>query len=332
MQFIRKQFLLILCILLVYGAYVVTHVHTATKQQVLGASVNLSLFVQPESGEQPILDAINASQKEVDVEVYLLSDKDIIASLIAACGRGVTVRVMLEEHPFGGGTINQKTHQQLNSSCVHVAWTNPTFSLTHEKTIVIDSQEVFILNQNLTASSFTKNREYDIIDTNRVDIATIQQLFQADWTRNSFRIGSSNLVISPLNSRDTLTSLVSSATTTLSIETEVIDDPDMIRLLMQKAKSIPVAIILPSFSSVSSNKKVAQEFIASGIQVKTITSPYIHAKLILVDNRRAYVGSVNLTTQSMDDNREVGIILSQQDILAPLRQTFSRDWENATSL
>lgn len=31
---------------------------------------------------------------------------------------------------------------------------------------------------------------------------------------------------------------------------------------------------------------------------------------ILVDNKKAYVGSVNLSSQSMDQNRELGIIIS----------------------
>ena len=51
-------------------------------------------------------------------------------------------------------------------SWITFEWTNSTFSLTHEKSIVIDKNKAFILNQNLTASSFSKNREYDVLDTN----------------------------------------------------------------------------------------------------------------------------------------------------------------------
>lgn len=329
MQFIRKRFILFLFILIIYVAYAVMHAHTTQTQSVLGVSSNLFLFTQPESGKQPLLDAINSSQKEVDIEVYLLSDKDIIASLLQACQKGVVVRLMLEEHPFGGGNVNQKTYQDLHSSCVHVAWTNPEFSLTHEKAILIDGQEVLILNQNLTTSSFSKNREYDIVDTNPEDVAEVGRIFTADWERQSFQLTNENLVVSPVNSRDILSSLIHSATKSLVIETEVIDDPDIARLLTQKAENISIQIILPSFSQISANRKTAAQLRQSGIQVKTLSSPYIHAKLIVADNVRAYIGSVNLTTQSMDENREVGIIISQKDVVSQLSQRFESDWEKA---
>lgn len=324
MQFIRKRFILILCLLCVYSAYIFVHFPSRTSPNVLGASSNLSLFIQPDAGKSPLLDAIYASKKEIDIEVYLLSDNDIISSLITACQRGVVARLMLEEHPFGGGDINNKTYQDLSSTCVKVKWTNSAFSLTHEKTMIIDNEEVFILNQNLTKSSFIKNREYDIIDVNPQDVLEVKQIFDADWTRVSTNIALSNLVVSPVNARTILVSLMQSATKELFIETEVIDDPSIVQLLIEKAKTIPITIILPTFSQVSANKLVAKKLQQAGIIVKTLGSPYVHAKLIIAD-KKAYIGSINLTTQSMDNNREVGIIISQADIVGELQQVFISD-------
>lgn len=331
MQFIRKRFLLFLCILVIYSAYAITHFH-ATSQDVLGVSSRLVLFREPNDGKEPLLYAINASQKEIDIEVYLLSDHDIITGLVNACQRGVTVRVMLEEHPFGGGNVNQKVYQELSPTCVHVVWTNPTFSLTHEKAMLVDGQEVFILTQNLTTSSFSKNREYDIIDSNPEDVAEVQRIFNADWTRSSLQVTNKNLVVSPINARDLLFSLMQSTAKNLFIETEVIDDADITRLLVQKAGNVSVQVILPSFSQIAANKKTAVRLVAAGIPVRTLSSPYIHAKLIIADNAKAYIGSVNLTTQSMDENREVGIIIAQSDLVHQLVQSFLQDWERATPL
>ncbi len=331
MRFLRKQFILLICISCIYAAFFIVHFHVQKTETVLGVGTNLALFEEPMSGKDPIISTISNAQKEVDVEVYLLSDKDIITSLLDACGRGVVVKVMLEQHPFGGGSINQKTHQQLQNTCVHIQWTNPAFALTHEKTILIDGRQVFILNQNLTNAAFSSNREYDILDTNPQDVGEIQKIFTADWNRSSFASSQTNLVVSPLTSRDILSSLISHATKTLDIEMEVIEDPDIATLLKEKARSTAIRIIIPTFSQISSNKKIAQQLQQSGVEAKTMGSPYIHAKLILADNAKAYVGSVNLTTQSMDSNREVGIILSQQDVLAELSQDFDVDWENASN-
>lgn len=38
--------------------------------------------------------------------------------------------------------------------------------------------------------------------------------------------------------------------------------------------------------------------------------PYLHAKVILRDGKYAYIGSHNLTTNSLDNNRELGVFLA----------------------
>jgi hypothetical protein len=70
-----KKFLpMLILIVLVYGWYFFIHQEShPSKLSVLGASTNLILYVQPETGHQPLLDAINSAQKEVLVEVYLIT-------------------------------------------------------------------------------------------------------------------------------------------------------------------------------------------------------------------------------------------------------------------
>ena len=62
----------------------------------------VGLFVQPDDGRAPILDELDAARESISLEVYLLSDAEIIAALERAEARGVEVRVILEEQPFGG--------------------------------------------------------------------------------------------------------------------------------------------------------------------------------------------------------------------------------------
>jgi phosphatidylserine/phosphatidylglycerophosphate/cardiolipin synthase-like enzyme len=102
--------------------------------------------------------------------------------------------------------------------------------------------------------------------------------------------------------------------------------------LSQRAKNTTVRILAPPIKQIKSNQKALTRLNRAGAIVKTLQSPYIHAKLIMVDNKNAYVGSVNLTKQSMDGNRELGIILSKRDDLYLLERTFLKDWENAHDL
>lgn len=325
----KKHAPFLLLLLLVYGAYFVTHLPTS-KPQVLGATANLQLFTEPESNRTFLLQALDSAQKEILIEVYLLSDKQVISSLDNAENRGVSVKVMLEQHPVGSGSINTKTYHTLQQDGVPVAWTNPSFALTHEKAVIIDNKEVFVLSQNLSTSSFTKNREYDVEDTNAIDVAEARTIFIDDWQRQSVSLpAETDLLVSPVNARSSLEALLSSATTSITIEVEDIDDPQIMSLLIGKAKTMLVEIITPSLSQLGSNANALRQLKLGGVQVKTLSSPYIHGKCIVVDKQKAYVGSINLSTQSMDENRELGILVSQSDLVQQLATTFAQDWSTA---
>jgi len=45
-----------------------------------------------------------------------------------------------------------------------------------------------------------------------------------------------------------------------------------------------------------------------------------------VDGVKAFVGSENISTQSLDQNRELGIIVSDTNVLGKLQSTFQTDW------
>jgi phosphatidylserine/phosphatidylglycerophosphate/cardiolipin synthase-like enzyme len=63
-----------------------------------------------------------------------------------------------------------------------------------------------------------------------------------------------------------------------------------------------------------------------GAELHTLASPYIHAKLIMVDGKQAFIGSQNYTSTSLDQNREVGVVISGPSNLERLRRVFDRDF------
>ena len=65
----------------------------------------------------------------------------------------------------------------------------------------------------------------------------------------------------------------------------------------------------------------------------TATDPYIHAKTILVDCStgtcaRGFVGSENMTTGSLEYNRELGVILTDATQLGVVYTAVSTDFAN----
>jgi phosphatidylserine/phosphatidylglycerophosphate/cardiolipin synthase-like enzyme len=66
--------------------------------------------------------------------------------------------------------------------------------------------------------------------------------------------------------------------------------------------------------------------------VKEDPKLYMHAKIIVVDGKTAFVGSENISTQSLDRNRELGIIVSDAGVLNTLQSTFQKDWTVSQSV
>ena len=97
----------------------------------------VQLFVEPDDGEQVITNAIRNAQKSVWLEIYILSDRNVIRALEDVANNGIDVRVMLEPHPFGGGSSPSKTIDQLKAAGVRAQDTSPDFALTHEKGMIM---------------------------------------------------------------------------------------------------------------------------------------------------------------------------------------------------
>ncbi|HYK86339.1 MAG TPA: phospholipase D-like domain-containing protein [Ktedonobacteraceae bacterium] len=293
----------------------------------------VQVFVEPDAGEHPITNAIEAAKKSIWLEMYILSDRNVIRALEDAANKGVDVRIMLEPHPFGSSSPT-RTMDQLKAAGAKVEDSSPSFALTHEKGMLIDGTTAYIMTSNFSRSAlgsygsnskYTSNREYDIIDTNAQDVQAITAIFQADWNRTTASFNDANLVVSPVNSRNDLTALINSAHHTLLIENEEMNDSSIEQALVNAAQhGVQVQVILPSSSS--SNNQGIDTIKQGGVQVREDSRLYIHAKMFLVDGQKAFVGSENISTQSLDQNRELGILISDQGVLHTLQQTFQQDW------
>ena len=311
---------------------------------IVGSGVHgVRVFVEPDAGEQPIVNAIDSAQKSVWVEMYLLSDRNVIRALEDAANRSLDVRVMLEPHPVGGSPP-ARTIDQLTAAGVKAQDTDPAFSLTHEKGMIIDGTTAYIMTSNFTrsalggygsGSSYQNNREYDIVDTNPQDVQAVITIFNADWNRTTAQFNDPNLVVSPVNSRSDFTSLINSAHHTLLIEAEEMQDSSIEQAIVSAAqRGVQIQVILPapSGSSSDTNSQGIDNIKQGGIQVREDPRLYMHAKIIVVDGKEAFVGSENISSQSLDQNRELGIIVSDPDVLNTLEQTFQGDWGDSHSV
>lgn len=310
---------------------------TSVGSGVLGVQV----FVEPNAGDHIITNAIANAEKSVWLEMYLLTDRNVIRALEEAAGRGVDVRVMLEAHPYGSGSSSAtETLDRLRAARISAQSTNPSFALTHEKGMIVDDRTAYIMTANFTLSALggttsTTNREYGIIDSNPPDVAAVADIFQADWSRTDAHFNDPDLVVSPINSRLAFTSLINRAHSTLLIEAEEMNDTDIEHALVNATQhGVHVQVILPApaASSEDSNSGGIQTICGGGVLVKEDPHLYMHAKVIIVDGQAAFVGSENISAASLDKNRELGIIVSDANVLNTLQQTFLQDWKDSRAV
>lgn len=285
------------------------------------------VVVLPDDGREPILTEIAAAERSIDLLVYLLSDEEIIAALEEAVGRGVEVRVMLEEHPFGGNGLNPETYDRLESAGARVRWGNPAFRFSHVKLFVIDDAVAIIMNLNLSRSAFDDNREFAAITTRRDAVTEAAAIFDADWDRTG-EPAPGPLVISPTDSRQTLLGLIDEANSTLDIYAEVMrDEPVLLALERAEARGVAVRLLMsPEYGDDDRGAAERERLAAAGVETRYARGVYVHAKAIIVDGTVAWIGSQNFTATSLDDNREVGIVLTDPANVGRVGGVFSLDF------
>lgn len=274
-----------------------------------------------------IISMIDSAKTRVNVEVYILTEKRIIKALQDAKMRGVDVQVILEKNVFWGTSINSKTLKTLAGSGVQVTYDNSDlYNFVHAKFLLIDDAYI-ITTGNLSHTSFVSNREMYVIGKNSSDKTVLDQIFAADFVGREIMGSTTNLVISPIDSRKKIETLLWSASTEVLMYTETFDDPVIMDILAAKRKQkIPVIVCMTDPKKINANTLAIAELKMRGVDARSTKKPVIHAKSVLVDSKYSYIGSENFTANSLDENREIGILLKvRPEIEKKWRQAFESD-------
>lgn len=292
----------------------------------------VELVIQPEAGSDRLVQAIDGAEKSLRMKVYLVTEDSVVDALKRAAQRGIDTRVMIEPNPEGGGDTNRVAAEELAAAGVQVRDTPSAFRLSHEKSLVVDDRVAYIMTHNLTRSSFTKNREFEVISEDKAVVEEVVQVFDADWDRREPDLSQSLLVWSPINSRSRITAQIDGARTTLDLyQASVLDDELNERLVAAVKRGVQVRLVMsPPNDSTDPDFPELNLLQAGGVQVRVLEEPYIHAKTLLADGQTAFIGSENFTKSSLELNRELGIVFDDAAAVNRLAGAFLQDWNQAT--
>jgi phosphatidylserine/phosphatidylglycerophosphate/cardiolipin synthase-like enzyme len=300
------------------------------------ASDPYSAFVFSTSAatEPTIYDFIEQATSSLNMTMYELSDTTVENDLISLESSGVDVRVILDQ---AEKSTNQAAYTKLEDGGVGVVWSSTAFTYTHQKTITINNDESLILSGNLTSEWYTTTRDYGVFDSDANDVAAIVAVFNADYKHSSITPSDGdNLLWSPTTAQSRLVSLVESATTSIDVEEEEFSDTALINALVDDAENgVTVRVVVEDPSDYSSEIKKLDNAGAQVVGYPESAALYIHAKAIVVDygqsDAKVEVGSMNWTSNSLGDNRELGIILSDTAAETVVENQFDADFAGGTA-
>src|SRR5215467_12870311 len=174
-----------------------------------------TLIVLPDDSAEPILKAIAGATKTLRVKMFVFSDPKLLAAAIDAKRRGVKVRVMLNPARRSGEEDNEPTRRALERADVEVKDANPTFDLTHEKSMVVDDATV------------TEHAH---------EVNEIIAGFEADWHRKKFDPGPKAHLIWCPGGRDEICRFIDEAKHHLFVQNERYQDAVIIERLVRAAR------------------------------------------------------------------------------------------------
>jgi cardiolipin synthase len=249
-----------------------------------------------------ILQTIRGAERRLSLSLFRCNDKEIFAELAGAVERGVEVEILTTARAKGGRKRLEKLWKRLErtGATVH-AYTDPVVKY-HAKYLVADDGPAIVASLNFTKKCFDRTCDALVVTHDPEVVAGLRLLMAAD--REGQRVPdtlSPRLIIGPELARQQLTALIEQARSTIRVIDAKVSDPDLVtRLNERRAEGVAVEIV----------------------GAKRLGNLKSHAKIMLVDDEIAVVGSVALAALSLDFRREVAITVDDPTAVGEIEQLF----------
>jgi phosphatidylserine/phosphatidylglycerophosphate/cardiolipin synthase-like enzyme len=278
----------------------------------------VKLFVQPEAGLKPIVDALRKAKKSIQILIFRLDRPEIEKELVAAVERGVTVQALVAYTNRGGDKVLRRFELRLLERGITVTRTADDLVRYHGKMIVIDAKELYLLAFNFTHLDIDLSRSFAIATTDKKVVAEAMKLFECDSKRTTYKAECKDFVVSPVNARERLMEFIRGAKKQLLMYEMKISDGDFVKLLNEKvSQGVDVRVI--GSTSVKSGSLPARKL-----------SRRLHARAILRDGNAAFIGSQSLRKLELEARRELGIIVRNPKVVKQMVEVFDKDWSEST--
>lgn len=316
-----------------------------------------TLHILPEAGRADFLQAFAEARSRIRIEICVLEDPQILAGLQQALDRGVRVQVIVDNGKYQAlapERTNLANYILASGGELHLS--NPIFPRSFPKVILIDERKAIVGSACLDTTTFQQYRDYFLITLDRGLIRDLSTLFENDW-RHSAPPGSESptfnptpriirpdLAVGPVTAASKLTALIQSARRRIDVTSELLGNAALeSELIAAAARGVAVRLISPlcvngatteiqnlQNSSLRKLSDVGVQVHVTG-PVQSFQTPYMHARTMLVDGSRLYVGSISFSPDSTTFNREVGLFLSAARPVRAYKARFDQDFASLST-
>lgn len=269
-----------------------------------------------------LVGSIQKAKKRIWIEIYTWTEKETLDAVLDAVKRWVDVRVILEANVYQTPRINDHTFHTLRDAGAKVVFSsNKNFTFTHTKFWLID--EIWCLSTgNWSYSTFTKNREFFTCSPDQGILQNLETLFESDFDYHVPYFSpplDPRLGIAPENMRPWLLKKLSLAKHSLYIYNQTVTDDEMTTFLSERKKEwVDVRLCTSSRSGATDS--------VLDFPLRELRSPYLHAKLIILDEKDVILWSLNFTSNALDNNRETMVLIEKnQNIVSQVKKLFFRE-------
>ncbi len=307
----------------------------------------LNLWVDREACER-IFSLLGRAKHSIFIQMFIWREDEMgtrmAQTLVERADKGVTVQIIKETigDAFELSTDFFSTKRHTDGIWKRF-WSHPNIHVTHavqhdhSKVYIIDHHILILTGMNIGDEYYYEWHDY------MVELRGVSYVDQYLKFGDPEGTGKVRLLINTNDHRimrKALTDLILSAKKSVVLEQAYISDPEIVSLLIERSlKGIDIMLIIPAEPDLYSNANMysVSRLMNEGSRkhVRILLYPdMIHGKIVLADQKRAFIGSTNLMKSSLDDMGEVNVLLDNypESVIGTLQTVLLKDTLRSRSL
>ena len=261
------------------------------------------IVIKPGKRRAAVIDFIASARRSLLMSIFRCDDLLVLQALGEAVTRGVQVEVLVTGRARGWGKRLKPLAGCLEFMGVSVRRFPKGVPKYHAKYMVADDCSALIGTMNLTRKSFRNTRDFLLVTSDPEVVSGLASLFRVDMAGAPAQQLNERLVVGPEGSRARIEELITAATRSIRIMDHKLSDPRILALLRDRQRS-GVAVEIQ--------------------QADPLGALAPHGRLIVIDGELALFGSLGLSAKSLDERRELAVIVREPELVAKLERQFSK--------